>query len=102
MSILSSLFTSRVTNQKFPGGHVVVASPAMLQRAKESGTLIVDAQGIEFVNSVKHRIIDGTFQLKAINIEGDKITKVEALLPAWSASDAFLNLSGLAAFAAPS
>lgn len=85
MSILSSLFTSRVTNQKFPGGHVVVASPAMLQRAKESGTLIVDAQGIEFVNSVKHRIIDGTFQLKAINIEGDKITKVEALLPAWSA-----------------
>lgn len=84
MSILSSLFTGRVTNQKFPGGHVVVASPAMLNYSTETGSTIIDAQGIEFIDSVKPRIKDGKFQLNYLNIKDDKITKVEALLPSWS------------------
>lgn len=84
MSILSSLFTNRVTNQKFPGGHVVVASPAMMNYTVEGGSTVVDANGIDFVDKVKDRIKDGKFQLKYLDIENERITKVEALLPAWS------------------
>ena len=84
MSILSSMFTSRVTNQTFPGGHVVVASPAMLTYSIEGGSTVVNTEGIEFVDKVKDRIKDGKFQLQYLDIQDGNITKVEALLPAWS------------------
>ena len=84
MSILSSLFTNRVTNQKFPGGHVVVATPALLNFDVITGSTVVKTEGIEFIDGVKDRIGDGTFQLKYLDIVGGHITKVEALLPAWS------------------
>jgi hypothetical protein len=84
MSILSSMFTNRVTNQTFPGGHVVVASPAMLTYNIEGGSTVVNTEGIEFVDKVKDRIKDGKFQLQYLDIQDGNITKVEALLPAWS------------------
>ena len=82
MSLLSSLFTNRVTRQKFPGGHVVLGSESLLNNVITDENL--DITGIQFVDSVKDRIKDGDFKLAYRTIEDGKIAEAEVLLPAWS------------------
>jgi hypothetical protein len=85
MSILSSLFTNRVTNQKMPGAHVVIASSTLLNYKVQSTDDLNNLNGIQFTSAVKERIAKEGFELKYHEVADGKITKVEALMPSWSA-----------------
>lgn len=79
-SLLTSLFTNNVINQKFPGGHMVVASDTFITSMNN-----VEDSGINFHNEVKERLDAGNFRLNYhhLNDKGDMVL-TEALLPAWS------------------
>lgn len=80
-ALLSSMFTSRVINQRFPGGHMVIASPALATR-------YLSEPDINFREEVMDRVNSGNFELQFRVIEDGKIAEAEVLMPAWS-SDFF-------------
>jgi len=87
-SILTSLFTSRVVDQKTPGGSGVIMSSAFLQPVEGITDTIPDS-GIQWSQAVIDR---GDFKLKPatreiVTLENGQtveITNAETLLPPWS------------------
>lgn len=84
VSTLTSLFTNNITRQKFPGGHVVIASSALLNNFNKVEGDEVLPSGIDFHSSVMDRVRSGDFKLQYRTVEDGKITEAEVLLPAWS------------------
>jgi pyruvate/2-oxoglutarate dehydrogenase complex dihydrolipoamide acyltransferase (E2) component len=93
-SILTSMFTNNVTNQRLPGGSAVLlsslfiadkaAAEADTDQAKPTVTTVdeVDQTGINWLNSKKE---SGDYTLEMTNISPDgKVVAAEILLPAWS------------------
>jgi len=83
--ILTALFTNRITDQKFPGGHVALISDIMFTHIENPTDL-----GIEFISTgekgkeVQERLKSGNFRLQPPIIVNETTLKVEAIMPAWS------------------
>lgn len=89
-SILTSLFTNNVTNQKFPGGHTAQVSGMFLQGkgkaseyTQEAQEITKDTYGIQWSKEILDR---GDFILKSMQYQGDEKSTIvaEVLLPVWS------------------
>lgn len=77
-TLLTSLFTNNVINQKFPGGHVVLATDAFI-----TGAIDLNTTGIDFTTAKKEEITaKGEFQLNYHLEEGTGVTVAEVLMPA--------------------
>lgn len=77
-TLLTSLFTNNVINQKFPGGHVVLATDAFI-----TGKVDLNTTGIDFTSDKKAEIEEkGEFQLNYHLEEGTGVTVSEVLMPA--------------------
>jgi hypothetical protein len=79
-SILTSLFANSVTNQKSPGGHVVLASGAFITDISSD----TDITGIEYHAEVLERVKAGNFKLNFTHYKEGNYIVAEAILPAWS------------------
>jgi hypothetical protein len=91
-SILTSLFTNNVTNQKLPGGSAVLLSSVFvtnkLNQAAKPTVIDLDAYDsatMGNINWLKEKVDANDFSLKMTELTPDgKVVAAEVLLPAWS------------------
>jgi hypothetical protein len=78
-SILTSLFTNNITNQKFPGSHLVLATDSLL------GT-VYETNEIDLIDEYKQKFTDaGGIKLSPpVLDENGNVKEVEVLMPAYS------------------
>lgn len=87
-SILTSLFTNNVTDQKLPGGTAVLLSGAFITNSLGNVEPTVDTlkeSQIATINWHKDIVDRNDFKLRMTNLTPDgSIVEAEAILPAWS------------------
>jgi len=87
-SILTSLFTNNVTDQKLPGGTAVLLNGAFITNNLDKNKPIVNTlkeSQIATINWHKDIVDRNDFKLRMTNLTPDgSIVEAEAVLPAWS------------------